>query len=110
MLGESKAGTHNQSTAPSGATSAPVWQLERNAYSAIGGNGDGIAALCGIVAWAAGAALSPLLEPDLAAGLLCFFPLAVLIGPPRVRASPRTSQPGGRPPSGPTTRARMGAL
>src|SRR5262245_16696719 len=48
MLGESKAGTHNQSTAPSGATSAPVWQLERNAYSAMGGNGDGAAALCGM--------------------------------------------------------------
>ena len=26
-LGESKRGTHNQSTAPSGATSAPVWQI-----------------------------------------------------------------------------------
>ena len=30
-LGESKRGTHSQSIAPSGATSAPVWQLERNA-------------------------------------------------------------------------------
>jgi hypothetical protein len=30
-LGESNAGTHNQSTEPSGATSAPVWQLDRNA-------------------------------------------------------------------------------
>ena len=28
-LGESKRGTHSQSTVPSGATSAPVWQLER---------------------------------------------------------------------------------
>src|SRR6185312_5778371 len=45
-LGESNAGTHSQSTAPSGATSAPVWQLDRKAYSAIGGNGDGAAALC----------------------------------------------------------------
>src|SRR3954454_23751729 len=44
-LGESKRGTHSQSIAPSGATSAPVWQFERNAYSAIGGNGDGAAAL-----------------------------------------------------------------
>jgi hypothetical protein len=44
-LGASKRGTHSQSIAPSGATSAPVWQLERNAYSAIGGNGDGAAAL-----------------------------------------------------------------
>jgi len=47
MLGASKAGAQSQSTAPSGAISAPVWQLERNAYSAIGGNGDGAAALCG---------------------------------------------------------------
>ena len=31
VLGESKAGTHSQSTEPSGATSAPVWQSERNA-------------------------------------------------------------------------------
>ena len=30
-LGESKRGTHSQSTAPSGATSAPVWQSDRNA-------------------------------------------------------------------------------
>ena len=30
-LGESKRGTHSQSIAPSGATSAPVWQFERNA-------------------------------------------------------------------------------
>ena len=30
-LGESKRGTHSQSTAPSGATSAPVWQFDRNA-------------------------------------------------------------------------------
>src|SRR4029077_10963257 len=46
-LGASKRGTHSQSIAPSGATSAPVWQSERNAYSAIGGNGDGAAALWG---------------------------------------------------------------
>src|SRR6185437_3388745 len=45
-LGASKDGTHSQSTAPSGATRAPVWQFDRNAYSAIGGNGDGAAALC----------------------------------------------------------------
>src|SRR4051794_31204116 len=44
-LGASKRGTHSQSTAPSGATSAPVWQSDRNAYSAIGGKGDGVAAL-----------------------------------------------------------------
>ena len=30
-LGASKQGTHSQSTAPSGATSAPVWQSERKA-------------------------------------------------------------------------------
>jgi hypothetical protein len=30
-LGESKLGMQSQSIAPSGATSAPVWQLERNA-------------------------------------------------------------------------------
>src|SRR5947207_1823821 len=44
MLGESKLGTQSQSIAPSGAMSAPVWQFERNAYSAIGGKGDGGAA------------------------------------------------------------------
>ena len=31
MLGESNRGTQSQSIAPSGATSAPVWQLERKA-------------------------------------------------------------------------------
>ena len=31
MLGESKEGTQSQSIAPSAATSAPVWQSERNA-------------------------------------------------------------------------------
>src|SRR5690606_40595767 len=40
-LGESNRGRHSQSTEPSGATKAPVWQSERNAKSAIGGNGDG---------------------------------------------------------------------
>ena len=30
-LGESKEGTQSQSIAPSSATSAPVWQLDRNA-------------------------------------------------------------------------------
>src|SRR4051812_44422748 len=45
-LGESKRGRHSQSMAPSGATSAPVWQFERNAYSAIGGEGGGAAPLC----------------------------------------------------------------
>jgi len=46
-LGASKLGTHSQSIAPSGATSALVWQSDRNAYSAMGGNGEGAAALCG---------------------------------------------------------------
>ena len=44
-LGESKRGTQSQSTAPSGAISAPVWQSDRKAYSAMGGNGEGEAAL-----------------------------------------------------------------
>src|SRR4051794_20260208 len=39
-LGPSKRGRHIHSTAPDGATSAHVSQSERNAYSAIGGNGD----------------------------------------------------------------------
>src|SRR5215216_4565339 len=46
MLGASNAGTQSHSMEPSGATSAPVWQSERNAKSAMGGNGDGAAALC----------------------------------------------------------------
>src|SRR3954454_7773411 len=46
-LGASKLGTHSQSIAPSGATRAPVWQSDRNAYSAIGGDGDGATALWG---------------------------------------------------------------
>src|SRR2546421_3661533 len=39
-LGPSKRGRHIHSTAPLGATSAHVSQSERNAYSAIGGNGE----------------------------------------------------------------------
>src|SRR2546421_11856954 len=38
-LGPSKRGRHIHSTAPLGATSAHVSQSERNAYSAIGGDG-----------------------------------------------------------------------
>src|SRR3954469_21519004 len=53
-LGESKLGTQSQSTEPSGATSAPVWQFDRKAYSAIGGNADGAAALCGAASFSAG--------------------------------------------------------
>jgi hypothetical protein len=45
-----EAGTHSQSIVPSGARSAPVWQFEGNAYSAMGGKGDGAAALCGCAA------------------------------------------------------------
>src|SRR5947199_10016665 len=39
-LGPSKRGRHIHSTAPDGATSAHVSQSLRNAYSAIGGNGE----------------------------------------------------------------------
>src|SRR4051794_41617911 len=39
-LGPSKRGRHIHSTAPLGATSAHVSQSDRNAYSAIGGNGE----------------------------------------------------------------------
>src|SRR5215210_4545257 len=39
-LGPSKRGRHIHSTAPEGATSAHVSQSDRNAYSAIGGNGE----------------------------------------------------------------------
>ena len=34
---------------PSGAMSAPVWQSDRKAYCAIGGNGEGAAALWAMV-------------------------------------------------------------
>src|SRR4249920_223141 len=44
-LGESKRGMQSQSIAPSGATSAPVWQSDKNAYSAMGGYGEGRAAV-----------------------------------------------------------------
>ena len=54
-LGESKRGTQSQSTAPSGAINAPVWQSDRKAYSAMGGNGEGDAAL--VVATRAGGAV-----------------------------------------------------
>ena len=46
-LGASNRGAHSQSIAPSGAIRAPVWQSEMKAYSAIGGNGDGAAAVRG---------------------------------------------------------------
>ena len=49
-LGESKRGTHSQSIVPSGATSAAVWQSDRNPYDAIGENGEGAAALASRVA------------------------------------------------------------
>src|SRR5262245_2768301 len=55
-LGESKRGTQSQSTEPSVASSAPVWQLDKKAYSAIGVNGGGSAAL-------SGADVDPLEEP-----------------------------------------------
>ncbi len=73
-LGESNDGTQSQSIAPSGATSAPVWQFERNAYSAIGGKGDGAAAL-----WAAGSAAG--LAPSVRAPFcLCLALVVVAIG------------------------------
>src|SRR4051794_18466771 len=59
-LGESKLGTQSQSTEPSGATSAPVWQFDRKAYSAMGVNGDGDAALCATAAAGAFSAGLPL--------------------------------------------------
>src|SRR5262249_61244260 len=45
-LGASKRGIQSQPIPPSGATSAPVWQLDKNAKSAIGGDGEGGGALC----------------------------------------------------------------
>src|SRR3954452_2639318 len=84
-LGESKLGTQSQSIAPSGATRAPVWQLERKAYSAIGGNGEGGAALLTGVSVVSG----------------------LFMTRSRVRAS-RIRRPARRPPPAPTTRARTG--
>src|SRR3954453_16006901 len=84
-LAESNDGMHSQSTEPSAAISAPVWQLERNAYSAIGGNGDGAAALCGA---------------DLGAGLV------VLMTRSTGRASGHDRPPAHLPTSAPTTPAR----
>ena len=49
-LGASKRGTHSQSTEPSGAMRAPVWQSDRKAYSAIGVKGDVIAMVTSLVA------------------------------------------------------------
>src|SRR4051794_6074242 len=73
-LGASKLGTQSQSIAPSGATRALVWQSERKAYSAIGGKGDGAAALCG-ADWSLGIAVP-------AIGRVCGRP-AVLASPHR---------------------------
>src|SRR4051812_27649092 len=58
---------------PSGATSAPVWQLDRNAKSAIGGNGDGDAALRGCDP-AAGAAVGWMFSAVASIGHLPFRP------------------------------------
>src|SRR6476660_5329237 len=87
-LGESKRGTHSQSIVPSGATSAPVWQSDRNPYSAIGVNGEGAAALCGIVALLSvgSAADSRVLVVLLAVRL---FLTVVLMSPPKVDANVR---------------------
>src|SRR6185503_2619352 len=73
-LGESKLGTHSHPTPPSGATSALVWQFERNAYASMVGNGDGIAAL-----WGSAAALGCPSPPVVTA----------LTGPPTGHASCR---------------------
>src|SRR3954452_12785080 len=99
-LGESKRGTHSQSIAPSGAIRAPVWQFERNAYSAIGGNGDGIAALWGIDGFVSG---FPLGLPSTLA-----FAFTVLMTPPTARASGRARQRGACPPPDPTIPSRTG--
>src|SRR6516225_9677662 len=95
MLGASKRGTQSQPIPPSGATSAPVWQLDRNAYSAIGGNGEGAAALCGSL-------------PD--AGLAAFTfavggGFVALMTPPTGRANGRGPRPARWPLSAPTIRA-----
>src|SRR5436305_4717324 len=97
-LGESNRGTHSQSMLPSGATNAPVWQFERNAYSAIGVNGDGAAALCGIVA---ACAFGSAPFPDLFASCLLLF-VVVLMTPPMVRASARGRRSTCPPPRDPT--------
>src|SRR3954452_22527985 len=89
-LGESKLGTHSQSIDPSGATSAPVWQFDRKAYSAIGVHGDGAAALCGADADSFSTGL-----PLPVAGL----GLTVLMTPPTVRASDRVPRPSGPRPA-----------
>ena len=44
-LGESKRGRQSHSTAPLGATRAPVWQSETNPYEEIRGNRDWDAAM-----------------------------------------------------------------
>src|SRR3954454_10944890 len=56
-LGESKLGTHSQSSDPSGATREPAWQFDREAESAMGVKGDGAAALCGARACSASTGL-----------------------------------------------------
>src|SRR3954452_24383826 len=93
-LGESKAGTHSQSIAPSGATSAEVWQFDRNAYSAIGGKGDGGGALLGGDARGAGGGEA----------LWGGHPgrSASVRAPPTARPSVRARRAAGPPPAGPT--------
>ena len=82
--GASNRGRHSHSTDPSGATSAPVWQSDRNAYSAIGGNGDGAAAL-----WTGRSAAVLLLPPSegVPRAARVLFGLATgLMTPPMARA------------------------
>ena len=82
-LGESNRGTHSQSMEPSDATSAPVWQLDRNAYWAIGVNGEGAAALCGLGAGVVFVCTAPPFA-DLPAGRLLFtvVVMRVMLDPP----------------------------
>src|SRR5437588_9787478 len=103
-LGESNRGTHNQSIAPSGATRAPVWQSDRNAYSAIGVNGEGAAALCSILAGWGFVSARGLPSVDLVCGRL--FLAVVLMTPPMVRATYRGRLVTNRPPPGPTIPSR----
>ena len=87
-LGESNRGTQSQSTAPSGATRAPVWQLERKPYSAIGGKGEGAAAL-----WGAGAPAGLLSVRSPRAGFSIRLGFAALMTPPTARRRHRRRTP-----------------
>src|SRR5437763_15744253 len=114
-LGESKRGAQSQSTVPSGATSAPVWQFERNAYCAIGVNGDGAAALCGSAAGrpfglaAAGCALAAPSAFAAPSGVRLFLAVVLMSSPSRVDANVRGRPGCDRRPPGPNCPSHMGA-